>query len=322
MWPRSKASSKASWPTRGRHCFTREVIKVKRYKAPISKNKLGDMKVFHKNLEKKAALVLADTCISSNIQKQWESVMETDVGCRIVAPREFVYRQTQAGWLASTQAMANWFKENLEEIDRYFDKEYVGFKPDSGLKSLPPKNRLLVDSAAIEKVINDSFALSRTITTEVQRVITECREDLQRKKEAANNEYLQIGSGGDGQSEPLGIVMEEEGDEGLKDEDFNTEFRHSVNGYRNISQYAIRESKDSNTMFENVERPAPKLAVNSRAPMPSMESERSRTAMASTSTMRIARGGKKGGQSGKPLQTYFKSRKDGDDKNLGDEDFN
>lgn len=291
----------------------------------ISKNKLGDMKAFHKNLEKKANLVLSDTCHHFNIQKQWEVAMEGDASCRIVAPREFVYRQSQAGWQASTQAMACWFTENKEDLHQFFNNEYIGFKPHFGLKTLPPKSRsFLQDSAAIEKALQDSVGFSKFITSEIQTVILSCKEELQRRKEAAENEHhpasMKISE--DVYAETMmGVVA---GETMEKDDEFNTEFRHSLNGNKHISQYAVRESRDSSTPLKEIaDRPVPKLAPPQRMQLPGLDVERpatTKTGFAASSTARSMRAGKKNTQSVKPLQTFFKSKKD-QDANEDDDDF-
>lgn len=293
-----------------------------------SKTRLGDLQTFHKNLEKKAALVLSETCHHSTIQKQWEAIVESDASVRLIAPREFIHRQLDAGWQASTQMMDCWFQENREDLKRTFNQEFIGFQAGRGLKALPPKNLLLAESDAIEQVVNDGLAFSRTITAEVQKVMADLKEELQRKKEAANQEFRQADRDGFGLDEASGVFVEE-GHEDLDqpDEEFNTEFRHSLTGNKHISQYAVRASKDSGGQSrEPSEKPVPKLTQNARLPPALQNAERSRPGLASSSTARTVRGGKRGAaqnQGGvRSLQTFFKNRKDFGNADRDDEAFN
>lgn len=308
---------------KGSFFFIREVIKVKRYKIHTSKAKFGDIKTFHKNLVSKNDLVLSDTCHHKNIQKEFESVMEADGSVRIVPPKEFIHRQLESGWQASTQLMGCWFQENRDELKKFFNQEFIGYKPNCGLKGLPPKNQLFKDSETLSKVVTESLAFSRSITSEVSKVMEELKSELQKKKEEAFEDQKATEDRG-----LFGNFEEAFVDEGFqddqKDDEFNTEFRYSLQGNKQISTFAIRDSKEPGAHSrEPSEKPVPKLTQNARLPVILNNPER--PGLAATSTARTARGGKKGTtktQPGTSLQTFFKNKKNSENPDNDDYGFN
>jgi hypothetical protein len=313
---------------KGKNFLLREVIKVKRYKVQVSKAKFGDLKTFHKNLMTKADLVLSDSCHQKNIQKEFESVMGVDTSVRIVPPREFIYRQMGSDWQASTQLMACWFQENRDELKKSFNQEFIGFKSSCGLRGLPSKQRMLQESETINKVINESLAFSRTITTEVQKVMADLKEELQKKKEAAFQDHEQAENQNSLFGDYTNLVVDYGNEDEKIDEDFNTEFRYSVKDQKHISEYLLRDSKDPGDpqSREPSEKPKPKLAQNSRIPTVLNLPEQNRQGIpSSSSNPRVARGGKKGGtktQALTSLQTFFKNKKGNENPENDDNEFN
>lgn len=314
---------------RGRNSLISEVLKVKYYKVNASKSKLGDLRTFQQRLEKKAQLVVHDTVNQLSIQKLWENGMKNSNGSHMIMPRDFLHRQQQVGWQANQQSMSCWFKESYDELNASFGQQYPGFKPQVGLKGLPPKSQLFGDPEVFNRFFAETVVGGRSIATEVQTIMTDCKEGLTRQHNANEDSNTFGLAPQDPVSTFMDMVSEPRSEDIVMEDDFNTEFRTSMNGNREITQFGIRESRDDQQarMTEDSipDRPVPKLAVGTKVQMrlPDNDAQK-KSSIASTSTARTTRGGKKPApqKNTKPLQSFFQNKKDFDNQSQDGDQFN
>lgn len=303
---------------------------MKKGKSPFARHQFGSKKEFHRKLEQRLELTLKDTYNTANIQKAFGTVIEADCQTRILTHQEFIEKQAQSGWKANVATMDCWNLENLDKLEAHYQSAYIGANPEFGLKKLPPRGREITDSSLITRAIEESINLSKHITTEVQNMVTEAKEavDKEKKAQRIDEEKASKAFERDAQGRTLGVIAESTEYEQIQDENgvdgevFDTEFRTSVHGYSDIASFALRESKDpiSDPKNDVHTKPMPKTNFNPPASKTSVMGNVSHQttsrngAIASTSTARsmIAAAAKKNAKQGKntsQIQSFFKSVK-------------
>jgi hypothetical protein len=312
---------------------------------PVQKQSFGTNKEFHKKLENKAPLTHRGLGHSNNIQKAFKSVIEGDAKARILTHDEFADKQLEAKWQADVSNMKDWCEENINKLKDRFRRSYTIFTSDLSLKNLPARGNTKPDISASSKYLSESIGVSRQIIQEVQSNILEGIDDLTKYKEAMKQEEQKISkryskkniSSMDDTAENMGFEetqqLEEENDE------FEKDFRPSVNGNRDISSYTFRQSKDGNTAFgeEFPSRPQPKYAQNTqpKTNFTGISTGATATSKATTSkatiskipaslydrTMVGVKKARKGENDHKPIHSFFQSSKGPHNQNDEPDEF-
>lgn len=306
------------------------MLKLKKYKQPVARNAFGSNNEFHKKLEKKQEMTMKDTCSTLNIQKAFTAVIDNDATSRIMPHFEYVDKQVQAGWKANITAMDCWYTENLHKLTEHFQQSYVGMNSNFGLKSIPPRGKQLPNIDDVAKHMEESINLNRHIASEVQNVLNIGKEVLIREKEAQRIDEIRASKGSEFGNNPelttyLGESMGGQGNPMVPEEqedNFDKEFRTSLNGNLDISRFALRDSRDSLTEIGDdfSSKPQPKLANNVTTQRTNFvgissaaNNSTSGPGFTSTSTARTLAAQKKitkPAKNTKPIHSFFQNLKD------------